>query len=59
MLDVEHALCSGVSSRAPEWDAEHESWKYRVEGSDVEGAQLTVIVVIDEAEPLLRLVTTF
>jgi len=59
MLDVEHALYSGVILRNPIWDAEHENWKYRVESSDIEGVTLTVIVVVDEAEQLLRLVTVF
>lgn len=59
MLDVEYALYSGMILRNPVWDAKHENWKYRVQGTDIEGDSLTVIVVIDEVEFLLRLVTVF
>ena len=59
MLDVEQALYSGVILRNRVWDAEHENWKYRVESADIEGVTLTVIVVVDEAEQSLRLVTVF
>jgi hypothetical protein len=59
MLDIERALRTGEIRRQPEWDAEHENWKYRVEGADTDGDDLTVITVIIEPNLTLRIVTVF
>jgi hypothetical protein len=59
MLDVTHALKTGEIQRAPEWDDKHDNWKYRVEGQDTDGDDLTSIVVIIEADLTLRIVTVF
>jgi hypothetical protein len=58
-LDVTHALKTGEIRRAPEWDDNHDNWKYRVEGQDTDGDDLTSIVVIIEADLTLRIVTVF
>lgn len=49
-LDVAHVLREGEIIREAEWDPEHEEWKYRIEGKDVEGEELTAITVIFEAD---------
>ena len=36
-VDVEHVLGRGHVIREAEWDSSYEHWKYRVEGTDVEG----------------------
>lgn len=67
VFDLQHALYSGVISRKPYRDVEHESgtlsrdWKYRVEGTDVEGYALTVIVALcmRAADQVVRVVTVF
>lgn len=57
--DILHSLKSGVILRNPEWDVEHENWKYRVEGFDQDGFDLTVIIATDEAMKTLYLITVF
>ena len=57
MLDITHALKTGEIRRQPEWSAEHENWKYRVEGEDADRDDLTVITVIIEPNLTLRIVT--
>lgn len=59
MLDVTHALKTGEIRRDPEWDDGHANWKYRVEGQDTDGDDLTTVVVIIEADLTLRIVTVF
>ena len=58
-LDVAHVLREGQIIREAEWDPEHEEWKYRIEGTDVEGEELTAITVIFEADLSLLTVTVF
>src|SRR5215510_3937391 len=59
LLDVTHALKTGEIRRAPEWSTDHDSWKYRVEGEDTDGDDLTAITVIIETTLTLRIVTVF
>ena len=58
-LDVAHVLREGRIIREAEWDSEHEDWKYRIEGVDIEGDELTAITVIFEADLSLLTVTVF
>ncbi|MEW6209208.1 MAG: DUF4258 domain-containing protein [Acidobacteriota bacterium] len=59
VLDVEHALRTGEIIRDPEWDEKHQQWKYRVEGVDTEGDDLTAITIIIESNLHLFIVTVF
>ena len=57
--DIEILLLeSGRIEREPEWDREHQNYKYRVEGLDDYGDELVVIVVI-EGSNRLKIVTVF
>jgi len=58
-LDVTHALENGEIVGSPEWDDIYSNWKYRVEGKDTDGEDLTSITVIIEANATLRIVTVF
>ncbi len=58
-LDIVHVLKNGQIVREAEWDSDQYNWKYRVEGKDVEGDELTAITVIFEADLSLLNVTVF
>lgn len=58
-LDIVHVLKEGQIIREAEWDSDHSDWKYRVEGTDIEGDDLTAITVIFEADLSLLNVTVF
>ena len=58
-LDVEHVLGEGQVVRDAEWDSDYRNWKYRVEGTDVEGDDLTAITVLFEADFSILVVTVF
>jgi hypothetical protein len=58
-LDVEHVLAHGQVIREPEWSDEHNDWKYRVEGADVEGDELVAITVIIDVTFTDLVVTVF
>jgi uncharacterized protein DUF4258 len=58
-LDIEHVLKEGHVIRAAEWDSNYQDWKYRVEGTDIEGDELTAITVIFEEDFSLLVVTVF
>src|SRR5260370_36754167 len=58
-LDVVHVLKEGEITREAEWDPEYDNWKYRIEGTDVEGDDLTAISVIFEADLSLLNITVF
>lgn len=58
--DIEILLLEGGRIiREPEWDDDHQNYKYRVEGLDDSGDELVVIVVIDEFNQRLKIVTVF
>lgn len=59
MLDIVATLKTGDIRRAPEWDGEHSNWKYRVEGKDIEGDELTAVTLIIETDMQLYIVTVF
>ncbi len=54
--DIVCVLETGEIKRQPEWDDEHQNWKYRVEGFDTENDDLTAITIILEG---LLIVTVF
>ena len=58
-LDVEHVLAGGQVIREAEWDSDGFNWKYRVEGTDIEGDELTAITVIFEQDFSVLVVTVF
>ena len=58
-LDVEHLLRKGQVIREAEWDSDCCNWRYRVEGTDIEGDELTAITVIVEQNFSLLVVTVF
>lgn len=59
MQDVLHVLRHGAILRPAEWDDFHSNWKYRVEGTDIEGDELVVITVIIRADATLLIATIF
>ena len=59
MVDVENTLKTRQIVRDPEWDEDHQNWKYRVEGVDMETDELTVITVIFTADLTLYIITVF
>ena len=54
--DVLNVLETGAIKREPEWSDEHQNWKYRVEGLDIDEDTLTAITVILDD---VLVVTTF
>jgi hypothetical protein len=58
-LDIAHVLEKGQIIRQAEWEPDHQNWKYRVEGTDIEGDELTAITVVFEADLSLSIVTVF
>ena len=58
-LDIVCVLEKGQIIREAEWDSNHNEWKYRVEGTDIEGDELTAITVIFEVDLSLLIVTVF
>ena len=59
LLDIVNTLKTGEIRRAPAWDDEHGDWKYRVEGVDMDGDDLTAITIIIEADFSLFIATVF
>jgi hypothetical protein len=57
--DLVHLLLTGEVKRLAEWDSDNCNWKYRVEGIDINGNELTAITVIIESDMLLVVITTF
>lgn len=57
--DIKEALTNGEIKRPAEWDDRYKNWKYRVEGTDIEGAELRVITIIVEQDHLLRILSVF
>ena len=57
--DVINVLLHGEIIREPEWDDNHNNWKYRVEGKDIEGDDLTAITVIVDETFAIKVITVF
>lgn len=58
MADVLNVLETGKIIKH-EWDEEHQNWKYRVRGTDIDGDELVAITVIVESDLQLIIVTVF
>jgi len=58
-LDVEHLLRQGQVIQKAQWDSGYGNWKYRVEGTDIEGDELTAIAVIFQKDFSVMIVTVF
>jgi len=58
-LDIAHLLKNGQIIREAEWDCDYQNWKYRVEGTDIEGVDLVSILVIFEVDLSLLNLTVF
>jgi len=56
--DVLSVLETGKVSKH-EWDEEHQNWKYRIIGADIDGDELTAITVIVDSDMQLIIVTVF
>ena len=57
--DILVALETGEVQRKPEWDDNHQNWKYKVLGKDIENDDLTVVTVIIENDLTLKIVTVW
>ena len=57
--DVEYVLEVGEVSEDAEWSDTHQLWKYKVDGTDLEGEDLRAIFVIIESHLMARVITIF
>lgn len=59
-LDIRKVLEeNGTISSQPEWDKMHQKWKYKVDGYDLVGDQLSVVVNIVEENWIVVTITVF
>lgn len=58
VFDLRHALEHGCVC-ADSWDDRYQTWKYKVTGVDLDGVQLTVIVVLQSAQGVITVVTAY
>ena len=59
MPDIVNTLKTGEVIKEPEWDDAQKNWKYRVEGVDTEGDELTAVTIIFDVSLTLFIVTVF
>jgi hypothetical protein len=57
-FDVRHALKNGVPT-VDCWDEKYQNWKYKVRGTDVDGDDLTVVIVIEDQRSIVRIITAY
>jgi hypothetical protein len=57
--DVLYVLQNGDIISPPEWDETHRSWKYKVEGADLEDEELRAITIIIEERFSIFIVTAY
>lgn len=57
--DVRNVLFGGCKVVKSEYDRSHRTWKYCLEGPDVEGELLSIVLCIDLKNSKLVLVTAF
>lgn len=55
------AMLTGAWTLAskPEWDDGHHNWKYRLDGQDLDGDELTLIVTLNMEEQCITVITKF
>ncbi len=59
-LDIATLLTkTGFVTGEPEWDNDHQNYKYEVEGTDAIGEGLTAIVTIDELNLEIIVITVW
>lgn len=58
MQDIEFCLKRGEPAERAVWSEQYSDWKYRMDGLDIEGDPLTLIVVF-EIRSRLMVVTVF
>ncbi len=46
-------------SGKPEWSDEHRNWKYRVEGKDIEGDELELVIAVNIEMNRIEIITKF
>lgn len=56
--DLYSALANGTLMSS-EWDAERKEWKYRIKGTDLEGDELTGIVILLVSKLQIVVITVF
>jgi len=59
MLDILCAFRNGRILETPEWDIDHNEWKYKFTGNNVDGDPIAIITNIDEKKKQIVLVTVF
>ena len=57
--DVEYVLETGAVSEDAEWCSTNQLWKYRIDGTDLEGEDLRAIFVVIESHLMVRVITIF
>ena len=57
MLDALRVIRSGMVISEPEYNEKHNSWKCEVEGKDIEGDRLTLIIAFNPDSRRLFIVT--
>ena len=57
--DVEDLLENGHPSEDAEWSEKDGNWKYKIEGIDIEGDELSAIFVIFDSILTVRVITVF
>lgn len=57
--DIRSALRNGEILRPAEWEEKYQNWKYRLEGKDLLGQDLSVITVIITKDLKLIIITAF
>lgn len=57
--DLLSCLTGGQVVRQAEWSDDHNNWKYRVEGQDLDTDELTAIAVIIEEDLTVIVITVF
>ena len=58
-VDIVHLLATGTVTRRPEWSDQYQQWKYRLQGQDSLGDDLTGITVIFDANYTVLVITVF
>ena len=59
MLDILCAFRNGKVLDDPKWDKDHNEWKYKFTGNNVEGDPITIITNINEKNKQIVLITAF